>query len=95
VNVDIEGDHLIPIVYNRRLYIFWPHFEEKADKNQQRRRMKHEQTEILYLTGESRKVVENSPHLEAPTQKGYEVLYFNDPVDELMIQSLARISHTV
>jgi hypothetical protein len=35
VNVDIEGDHLIPIVYNRRLYIFWPHFEEKADENQQ------------------------------------------------------------
>jgi molecular chaperone HtpG len=51
-------------------------------------RMKPEQSEILYLTGESRKVVENSPHLEAPKQKGYEVLYFTDPVDELMVQSL-------
>lgn len=51
-------------------------------------RMKPEQTEILYLTGESRKVIENSPHLEAPRQKGYEVLYLSDPVDELLVQSV-------
>lgn len=51
-------------------------------------RMKPEQTEILYLTGESRKVIENSPHLEAPKQKGYEVLYLSDPVDELLVQSV-------
>ncbi len=51
-------------------------------------RMKPEQTEIFYLTGESRKVVENSPHLEAPRQKGYEVLYLSDPVDELLVQHL-------
>lgn len=50
-------------------------------------RMKPEQTEIFYLTGESRKVIENSPHLEVPKQKGYEVLYMSDPVDELMVQS--------
>jgi molecular chaperone HtpG len=51
-------------------------------------RMKPEQVEILFLTGESRKVIENSPHLEGPRQKGYEVLYFIDPVDELMVHSL-------
>jgi molecular chaperone HtpG len=51
-------------------------------------RMKPEQTEILYLTGESRKVIENSPHLEAPNLKGYEVLYLSDPVDELLMQHL-------
>lgn len=51
-------------------------------------RMKPEQSEILYLTGESRKVIENSPHLEAPRQKGYEVLYLSDPVDELLVQSV-------
>ena len=54
-------------------------------------RMKPEQTEILYLTSESRRVIENSPHLEAPRQKGYEVLYFSDPVDELMVQSLLDV----
>jgi molecular chaperone HtpG len=51
-------------------------------------RMKPEQTEVLYLTGESRRVIENSPHLEAPKQKGYEVLYLSDPVDELLVQHL-------
>ena len=30
VDLDIEGDHLIPVVWNRRLYLFWPIFTEKA-----------------------------------------------------------------
>jgi molecular chaperone HtpG len=51
-------------------------------------RMKEEQTEIYYLTGENRGVVENSPHLEAFKAKGYEVLYLIEPVDELLAQSL-------
>lgn len=51
-------------------------------------RMKLEQKEILYLTGESRKVIENSPHLESVRQKDYEVLYLSDPVDELFVQHM-------
>jgi molecular chaperone HtpG len=51
-------------------------------------RMKPEQNEIYYLTGETRSVVENSPHIEAFKEKGYEVLYLTDPVDELLVQSL-------
>lgn len=53
-------------------------------------RMPAEQTEIFYLTGESRAVVENSPHLEAFKAKGYEVLYLVDTVDELLVQSLTE-----
>ena len=30
VEADIEGDHLVPVVWNRRLYLFWPMFLEKA-----------------------------------------------------------------
>lgn len=30
VEVDIEGDHLLPFVHNRRLFIAWPMFLEKA-----------------------------------------------------------------
>jgi molecular chaperone HtpG len=51
-------------------------------------RMKEGQEEIYYLTGESRSVVENSPHLEAFKEKDYEVLYLTEPVDELLVQSL-------
>ena len=51
-------------------------------------RMKEGQNEIYYLTGESRSQVESSPHLEAFKEKGYEVLYLVDTVDELLTQSL-------
>src|SRR5262249_23024672 len=30
VDVDIEGDHLIPVVWNRRLHVFWPVFTTKS-----------------------------------------------------------------
>ncbi|HKH83414.1 MAG TPA: neuraminidase-like domain-containing protein, partial [Gemmatimonadales bacterium] len=30
VELDIEGDHLIPVVWNRRLTLIWPIFTEKA-----------------------------------------------------------------
>lgn len=53
-------------------------------------RMKEDQQELYYLTGESRSVVENSPHLEVFKEKGYEVLYLVDPVDELLVQSLTE-----
>jgi molecular chaperone HtpG len=46
------------------------------------------QNEIFYLTGETRSIVENSPHLEAFKEKDYEVLYLTDPVDELLVQSM-------
>ncbi|MDB5226558.1 MAG: hypothetical protein JWN78_751, partial [Bacteroidota bacterium] len=32
VDVDIQGDHLIPVVLNRRVHLFWPLFTEKADE---------------------------------------------------------------
>ncbi|WP_042387463.1 molecular chaperone HtpG [Streptacidiphilus melanogenes] len=46
-------------------------------------RMKDGQNTIYYLTGENRAMVQNSPHMEAFTAKGYEVLILTDPVDEV------------
>ena len=49
-------------------------------------RMKSDQTAIYYLTGPSRRAVEHSPHLEAFKEKGFEILYMVDPVDEMLVQ---------
>jgi molecular chaperone HtpG len=54
-------------------------------------RMKPEQQEIYYLTGESRSLIDSSPHLEVFKAKGTEVLYLSDPIDELMMQSLSEL----
>ena len=51
-------------------------------------RMGADQQDIYYVTGESKKVVENSPFIEKLKRKGIEVLYMVDPVDEYAVQQL-------
>jgi molecular chaperone HtpG len=51
-------------------------------------RMKDDQEQIFYATGESRQLLERSPHLEAFKAKGYEVLLLTDPVDEVWVESV-------
>jgi len=50
--------------------------------------MPSEQKEIFYVTGVSRRAVEEGPHLEALKKRGYDVLFFIDPVDEWVAQAL-------
>ncbi|MBT8225627.1 MAG: molecular chaperone HtpG [Dactylosporangium sp.] len=51
-------------------------------------RMKDGQQDIYYVTGESRSMIENSPHMEAFQAKGYEVLLLIDPVDEMWVETV-------
>ena len=53
-------------------------------------RMKEGQEAIYFLTGSSKEAVARSPLLEAFTAKGYEVLLFTDPIDELWLERAPR-----
>ena len=62
--------------------------EEMVSFKQYIERMQPNQKYIYYITGESKAVVAASPFIEKLKEKGIEVLYLTDPIDEYCIQQL-------
>ncbi|HEX7333370.1 MAG TPA: molecular chaperone HtpG [Pyrinomonadaceae bacterium] len=62
--------------------------EQKTTLAEYVSRMPEGQKEIYYVTGESRAAVERLPQMETVREKGFEVLYFLDKVDEFLTQYL-------
>jgi molecular chaperone HtpG len=62
--------------------------EQLTTLQQYVQRMKDDQDAIYFMTGESRSMIENSPHMEAFHSKGYEVLLLTDPVDEMWVEGV-------
>jgi molecular chaperone HtpG len=53
-------------------------------------RTKDGQDKIFYLVGPSREQLESSPYIEAFKTRGLEVIFFTDPVDEYVVESLGE-----
>jgi len=51
-------------------------------------RMKENQNQIYYITGESRDQVSNSAFVERVKKRGFEVVYMVEPIDEYCVQQL-------
>jgi len=51
-------------------------------------RMKENQKDIYYITGETKEAVQNSAFVERVKKRGYEVIYMIDPIDEYSVQQL-------
>lgn len=51
-------------------------------------KMKEDQKDIYFVTGESMKAVRDMPCLEKLKKRGYDVLLMTDPIDEYMVQQL-------
>jgi len=51
-------------------------------------RMKENQKDIYYITGESKDVVSSSSFVEKVKKSGFEVIYMTEPIDEYCVQQL-------
>merc|ERR1712170_87653 len=51
-------------------------------------RMKENQNDIYFITGENKEQVEQSAFTERLVKKGYEVIYMTEPIDEYCVQQL-------
>merc|ERR1711894_494730 len=51
-------------------------------------RMKENQKDIYYITGESKEVVAASAFVERLKKRGFEVVYMTEPIDEYVVQQL-------
>lgn len=71
------------------LLLFYSSKEKKlATLDEYVSRMPEEQKYIYYASGESYDRIEKMPQTELVADKGYEILYFNDEIDEFAIRML-------
>lgn len=84
-NYGAEKDFLVDLI------MFYSSTENKlVSLKEYTERMKEEQDCIYYACGESVEQIDRMPQTEAVKEKGYEVLYFTEDVDEFAIKVLGK-----
>lgn len=78
-------DRIIPLLRYRSTTTGEEGFTSLAEYKE---RMPEGQKAIYYVIAESERAARTSPHLEAITKRGYEVLFMTDPIDEWAVQGL-------
>ena len=66
--------------------------DEKTTLDDYISRMKSEQNDIYYITGTSRKDLENSPYLEGLKAKGIETLFMTDEFDDIIFGTMGTFA---
>lgn len=66
------------------------HEDKLSTLNEYVDRMKEGQENIYYACGETKSKIDMLPQVEAVKEKGFEILYFTDNVDEFAIQMLMK-----
>ena len=69
-------------------YVSSFHAEDLTSLDEYIERMRPKQEHIYYMAGKDREDLEKSPFVERVLKKGYEILYFVDPIDEYVVQSM-------
>ncbi len=73
------------------LLLFKSSYENKyVTLAEYKERMKEGQTSIYYASGESQEKIDMLPQTEAAKDKGYEILYLTDYVDEFAVKTLMQ-----
>ncbi len=84
-NYGADKDFLVDLI------MFYSSTEEKnVTLKEYVERMKDDQTCIYYACGETNEQIDHLPQTEAVKEKGYEILYFTEDVDEFAIKILNK-----
>ena len=85
----VVGDYGMHKDLLQDLLLFWSSTEKKpVTLEEYAGRMKEEQKYIYYATGETAEKIDKLPQTELLKDKGYEILYFTEEVDEFCAQTL-------
>ncbi len=96
VDLDIEGDHLIPVIWNRRLYLFWAIFTEKTEQPTKEQRKNNEDPrkywEIKFVWSEYRNKGWSPKKLSKKSLRHYKYPYLPENPPMIVAQELEDYS---